>query len=68
MIALLAASLVAGLPQTQVETLCSIVRHRQEYLHERDAWDKAWIYLSFGGTDLRPQDKREIKAFCRRGK
>lgn len=65
MIILLAAALVAGMPQGQVETLCNIVRYRQEYLHERGTWEKAWVYLSFGGVDLRPQDKREVRAFCK---
>jgi hypothetical protein len=61
---ILAAALVVGLPQSSIVTLCNQVHYRQEYLHERDTWERAWVYLNWVGVDLRPQDKREVMAFC----
>jgi hypothetical protein len=61
---LLASGLIAGLPQSSVVTLCNTVYYRQTYKHERDSWQRAWVYLDWVGVELRPQDKWEIKTFC----
>lgn len=59
-----AAFLIAGLPQPSVITLCNQVRYRQEVQHEQNSWERAWVYLDWVGVNLRPQDKREVMAFC----
>jgi hypothetical protein len=63
---LLAAALIAGLPQGDVDNICTTVRFRQSYYRDRHAWEKAWVHLSWVGVDLSPKYRREIVIYCKR--